>query len=129
MAWVTVQIEEKELGKNIPSVSVGHKKLSLNKAACDLMDTKRENYKYVQFMEDDKNLNIVGIRFWNKNANLNCIPIKEKIVDGKTVGGLEIANANLMKRVFGDVADKTSVTKYRVKRDDDDAHVLIVFRS
>lgn len=129
MAWITVQIEEKEFGRNIPYVSVGHKRLSMNIATCELMDTERENYQYVQFMEDDKNPNIIGIRFWKKNANPNCVPLKQKTLNDKPVGGLDVVNANLMKRLFGDVADKNTVTKYRVKRDEDDAHVLIVFKS
>ena len=129
MAWITVKINEEELGRSIPSVSVGHKRLSINKAACELMDVDREQYKYVQFMEDDKNPNLVGIRFWNKNANPDCVPLKKKIVDGAPVGGIDVANANLMKRVFGNISDSPTITKYRVKRDEDDAHVLVVFKT
>ena len=129
MAWITVKINEEELGRSIPSVSVGHKRLSMNKAACKLMDVDREQYKYVQFMEDDKNPNLVGIRFWNKNANPDCVPLKKKIVDGVPIGGIDVANANLMKRVFGNISDSPKITKYRVKRDEDDAHVLVVFKT
>lgn len=129
MAWETVQLKGNALGRNTPSISVGHKRLALNKAACELMETKKRNYRYVQFMEDSKNANIIGIRFWKGNANLHCIPVKEKLIDGKPVGGLEVANANLMRQLFGDTADQTSVKKYRVKKDENHPHVLIVFRS
>ena len=129
MAWVTIKIKEEELGRSIPYVSVGHKRLSLNKAACELMDVDREQYKYVQFMEDDKNPNLIGIKFYNKNAHPDCVPLKKKVVEGTPVGGIDVANANLMKKIFGSISASNTVVKYRVKRDENDARVLVIFKS
>ncbi len=118
MAWEAVKIGEEQLGRNIPAVSIGHKRLSLNIAACELINQKKENFAYVQFYTDKDNPTAVAMRFWKDARNEYCVPLKQKEVNGKSVGGVEVANANLVKSIFGDVADKKTVTHYRVHMED-----------
>lgn len=114
MGWETVKIGEEQLGRNIPSVSIGHKRLSMNVAACDLINQKKENFQYVQFMTDRQRPGVVAMRFW-KYENSDCVPLSRKEdKTGKPVGGLEVVNANLLKSLFGKIADSNSTTKFKV---------------
>ena len=118
MAWESVKIGEEQLGRNIPAVSVGHNRLSLNKSGCDLINQEVEKFAFVQFYTDKDNPTAVAMRFWKDNRNDYCVPIKQKTSKGKIVGGLEVVNANLLKTIFGDVAAKDSVVHYRVHMED-----------
>ena len=126
MAWEAVKIGEEQLGRNIPSVSIGHKRLSLNIAACDLVNQKKENFTHVQFYTDKDNPTAVAMRFWKDARNEYCVPLKQKELNGKAVGGVEVVNANLMKSIFGDVADKNTVTHYRVHLEGKDKYLMVI---
>lgn len=126
MAWVSVSIGEEQLGRNLPAVSIGHKRLSLNIAACDLIDQKNEHFTHVQFYQDNKNPKRIAMRFWKKPANDYCVPLSQKMNNGKAVGGLDVVNARLMQTLFGEIANNTTVTKYRVHLDDTDKYLLVI---
>lgn len=126
MAWTEIRISENELGRDDPAVSIGHKRISFNVATCKLIDQEHESYKYVQFYRDSKNPKLIGVRFWKYYANDNCVELKRKEIDGKTVGGLDVVNAYLMKTVFGDIAMAEKTTKYRVKKDSSDPYILVI---
>lgn len=114
MGWKAVRIGEEQLGRNIPAVSVGHLRLSLNISACDLLNQRTEKFTHVQFYTDDDNPTVVAMRFWKEARNEFCVPLKQKELKGKPVGGVEVVNGNLLKSIFGDVAAKNTVTHYRV---------------
>lgn len=118
MAWEAVKIGEEQLGRNIPSVSIGHKRLGLNISACELINQKKENFSFVQFYKDKDNPTQIAMRFWKDQKNEYCVPLKQKTLNGKSVGGLEVVNANLIKSIFGEVADRRTVTHYRVHLED-----------
>jgi len=126
MAWETVKIGEKQLGRNIPTISVGRKRLALSKSACALIDQEKEKFQYVQFYLDKDNPTAVAMRFWKDPRNDNCVPLKQKKIDGKDVGGLEVANANLLKTIFGPVAEKEGTTHYRVHMDRTDKYLMVI---
>ena len=114
MSWETVKIGEEQLGRNIPSVSIGHKRLSMNVAACELINQKKEKFQYVQFLTDKQRPGVVAMRFW-KFENDDCVPLSQKEdKTGKTVGGLEVVNANLLKSLFGKISEENTVTKFKV---------------
>lgn len=126
MAWEAVRIGEEQLGRNIPAVSVGHQRLALNIAACELINQKKENFTHVQFYTDKNNPTQVAMRFWKDARNEYCVLLKQKESNGKPVGGIEVVNANLMKTIFGDVATKKTVTHYRVHLDAKDKYLMII---
>ena len=126
MGWEAVKIGENQLGRNIPTISVGRKRLALSKSACGLINQEKEKFQYVQFYTDKDNPTAVAMRFWKDARNEYCVPLKQKKIDGKEVGGLEVANANLLKSIFGPVADKEGTTHYRVHMDRTDKYLMVI---
>ena len=128
-SWKIVEISEEQYGKVIPYVSIGHNRLAFNKAACDLIDVRRSDYKFVQFLKDDSNPNVIGVRFWREEygkAITNSIPLIQKENKGKPVGGVDVANSYLLKDLFGSVSSKNTATRFRVRKDDTSPHILVI---
>ena len=80
----------------------------------------------MQFYTDKDNPTAVAMRFWKERRNEYCVPLKQKVLNGKPVGGLEVANANLLKTIFGPVADKEGTTHYRVHMDRTDKYLMVI---
>lgn len=126
MSFKTIVINEEMFGRNIPTASIGRERLSLSVSACDLIGIREKDYKYVEFMRDTVNENIIGLRFWNKNANDNCVLVKQKTDNGKKIGGIEIANKQLLESIFGDVANGNTITRFRVKKYELSPYILLI---
>lgn len=127
--WKIIEISEEQYGKIIPYVSIGHNRLAFNKAASDLIDVRRSDYKFVQFLRDDNNPNVIGVRFWREEYEKtisNSIPLIQKESKGKPIGGIDIANTYLLKDIFGSVVTNKTVSRFRVRKDDTSPHILVI---
>ena len=127
--WKIIEIKEEQYGKVIPYVSIGHNRLAFNKAASDLIDARRSDYKFVQFLKDESNSNVIGVRFWREEYEKtisNSIPLIQKESKGKPIGGIDIANTYLLKDIFGPVVTNRSVSRFRVRKDDTSPHILVI---
>jgi hypothetical protein len=128
-SWKVVEINEEQYGNTIPYVSIGHNRLAFNKAACDLIGIREGNLQYAHFLRTESNPSIIGIRFraeGNERELSNSVPIIQKEVKGKPVGGIDIANSILLRDIFGKVVTKSSVTRFRVRKDETFSHFLVV---
>ena len=128
-SWKIIEIKEEQYGKVIPYVSIGHNRMAFNKAASDLIDVRRSDYKYAQFLKDETNPNVIGVRFWREEYERsisNCIPHIQKESKGKPIGGIDIANSYLLKDIFGSVVTNKTVTRFRVRKDDTSPHILVI---
>ena len=128
-SWKIIEIKEEQYGKVIPYVSIGHNRMAFNKAASDLIDVRRSDYKYAQFLKDETNPNVIGVRFWREEYERsisNCIPLIQKESKGKPIGGIDIANSYLLKDIFGSVVTNKTVTRFRVRKDDTSPHILVI---
>lgn len=126
MSFKSIEIRKELFGRNIPTASIGHQRLSLSVSACDLIGIREKDYKYVEFMNDTSNENIIGLRFWNRCANDNCVLVKQKVDNGKKIGGIEIANKQLLESIFGDVANCNTITRFRVKKYEMSPYILLI---
>ena len=113
MAWDTYKISEDQMGRNMPAISIGHNRLGINVAACELLNQKKEQFTHVQFLTDKQRPKSIGMRFWKYETN-DCVPLSQKENKGKPIGGLEVVNALLLKEIFPKYADKKTVTKFKV---------------
>lgn len=126
MSLKPIELKEEMFGRNIPTASIGHERISLSVSACNLIGIREKDYKYVEFLKDTENENIVGLRFWNKHANDNCVLVKQKVDNGKKIGGIEIANKQLLESIFGDVANCNTITRFRVKKYEMSPYILLI---
>ena len=128
--WEIVKIDEELYGKSIPYVSIGHNRMAFNKAAYDLIDGRRNGYTVAQFLTSPYNPDVIGVRFWKQqyeDSLGHCVPlIQKESKDGKPIGGVDIANSRFLETLFGSVVSNNTVTRYRVRRDDDCAHILVI---
>lgn len=128
-SWKIIEISEEQYGKVIPYVSIGHNHLAFNKAASDLIDVRRSDYRFAQFLKDESNPNIIGVRFWREEyvrTITNSVPLKQKESKGKPIGGIDIGNSYLLKDIFGSVVTNNIVTRFRVRKDDTSPHILVI---
>lgn len=128
-SWKIIEFNEEQYGKTIPYASIGHNRLAFNKAACDLIDVRRSDYKHAQFLRDENNPNVIGVRFWREEYEKtisNSVPLLQKENKGKPIGGIDIANSYLLKDIFGSVVTSNTVTRFKVRRDDTSSHILVI---
>lgn len=129
MAWKTVKIDAKKVVRGTPTASIGHGKISLNVAACNLIDDNKQ-YNHVELQDNPEFPGAVGILFL-KEATENSIVIKrkttkdEKTKESKTVGGIEIFSKAHMEKLFGEKIGTAKVTtKYSVTKEEPNFLVL-----
>lgn len=127
--WKVFEISEEQYGKGIPYVSIGHNRLCFNKAACDLINVRNNGYKFAQFLVTEDNKNLIGVRFWKAEYETkiaNSIPLMQKESKGKPIGGVDIANSNLLKAIFGPIVTNENTTRFRVRREEILDHTLVI---
>lgn len=128
-SWKIIEISDEQYGKVTPYVSIGHNRLAFNKAASDLIDVRRSDYRFVQFLKDETNPNVIGVRFWREEYERtisNSIPLIQKESKGKPIGGIDIANTYLLRDIFGPVVTNNKVTRFRDRKDDTCPHILVI---
>ena len=90
----------------------------------------RNGYTVAQFLTSPYNPDVIGVRFWKQqyeDSLEHCVPlIQKESKDGKPIGGVDIANSRFLETLFGSVVTNNTVTRYRVRRDDDCAHILVI---
>ena len=103
--------------------------MCFNKAACDLINVRNNGYRFAQFLVNEENKNLIGVRFWKaeyESKISNSVPLMQKESKGKPIGGVDIANSNLLKAIFGLVVANKNTTKFRVRRDEIFDHTLVI---
>lgn len=126
MAWEIVKVPASSRGSNTPYASIGHGRLSLSVAACELIDDY-DKFQYVNLMTDRINNKLcVGVQFVEE-ATTNSIKIGRKQQKGKKVGGVEISNRIVMENLFGLAASAKETTRYAVKKDDTLDNFLVIY--
>lgn len=99
MEWQIVPVKQ-DGGRTAPFVSIGRGSLEFNATAADLVKDVG-NYKYAQILKaKDKGKVIIGVKFLEEPEE-ECIPIKRKVVDGKTIRGMTVANKGIVEELFG----------------------------
>ena len=111
-----------------PYASIGFGRLSLNTAACELIDNY-EQCKYVELLRGrHKNKACVGVRFMSPlETSVDSLPIRRRMHKGIATGGIDIHGKRIMEELFGPAASASKTTRYSVERDSRDSNILIVF--
>ena len=114
--------------RGTPYASVGFGRLSLNTAACELIDMF-EQAKNVELLRGrHKNKACVGVRFLSPlETSPDMLPIRRRIRDGVASGGVDIHGKRIMEELFGPAASATKTTRYSVEKDNQNSNILIVF--
>lgn len=124
MAWEVVKIDNSKICRGKPTASVGRNKITLNVAACDLIDNY-ESYKYVEFLKDTSDSTKIGIRFLME-PSADSVVIKRRQANGKTVGGIDVSSKCHMEKLFGNKGTHDGTTHYDIVKDQDADDTLIV---
>lgn len=128
MAWQTVIVDPKKTVRGTPAASIGYGRISLNVAACNLIDNYTQ-YKHVELQEDPERPGLVGIRFLKEATSLS-ISIKYKMVKNpktreyQQVGGLEISSKEHMNQLLGGIGTGRKTTKFKVEKEQPDFLVI-----
>lgn len=126
MSWEVVKIPASSRGRSTPYASVGFGKLSLNVAACELIEDY-EKYTHVQLLKNRVNNRLcIGVRFLDESVQ-DSLKICRKKMNGKIVGGIEISNGKVLENLFGLQATAKKTTRFEVKQDAAFPHFLVVF--
>ena len=125
MNWQTVKIPNESRGKCTPYASVGHNSLSLNAAACDLIENY-EDYDFVELLRAEQNKKIlIGVKLCKTSSN-NSIKIARTKYKGKYVKGITIANKKVLESLFGVDRASGAVTRFPVAKDKDSDNILVI---
>lgn len=124
MEWTTVKISTANKGRNTPFASIGFGRISLNAAACELIEDY-DQYSYVELLKAKDNFNCIGIRFL-KDSVLDSIKISRKTVKGKIISGVSIENKKTVEDLFGMNGIANKATRYNVEKDKDSNNILII---
>ncbi len=126
MDWTTVKITPDKGGRHTPFASVGFGKISLNAAACELIENE-EQYSYAELLVGKKNnKKCVGVRLL-KTKIQHSIPIKRKVADGKPIKGITIEHKAAIEELFSLTGVARKATRYNVEKDKDEDNVLIIY--
>ena len=119
MNWETVKIENGNKGRTMPYASVGFGRVSLNAAACELLEDYNQ-YKYVEFLKARDNGKLcIGLKFL-KEPTTNSILIKRrKTGEGTLVAGMDISNKRVVESLFGPIGGASKATRLDVKKYED----------
>lgn len=124
MTWEVVKIDNSKICRGKPTASVGRNKITLNVAACDLIDNY-DSYKYVEFLTNPFDSTKIGIRFLMEPSS-DSVVIKRKQAKGKTVGGIDVSSKYHMEKLFGNKGTHDGTTHYDIVKDQDVDNILIV---
>jgi len=131
MKWEVVKVQDDvhpRSGRVIPYASVGFGRISLNTAACSLIDNYGQ-YQYVELLKGrQKNKLCIGVRFLKENERTqNALPVRRRMREGAPTGGVDINGKKIVETLFGPAASASKSTKYNVAKDNDEENVLIIF--
>ena len=127
MDWEIVKIPMMSRGRTVPYASVGYGRLSLNVAACELVDDY-ETFSYVLLRKNRaKNSVCVGVQFLKEFVPDAIQLSRKKIKHGKKVGGIELSNRTVLESLFGTIAAGKQATRYNVKKDETFENFVVVF--
>ncbi len=125
MAWEVVKVDDSKVVRGIPRATVGYGRISLNVAACNLIENF-ENYKFAELLVDkSKRPTEYGVRFLKENTQ-DSISIKRKEVKGKIVGGVDIASVEHLGKLFGEEGKSRFSTHYSVSVDKSEPTILVL---
>lgn len=126
MQWETVKITSDRRGKTTPFASVGFGRLSLNSAACELIDDF-DSYQYAELLKgrDSDNKLCVGIRLLKENS-ANSIKISKRIYKGEVTKSFAIDNKPIMEALFGISGVQQKITRYTVLKDKSANNILMI---
>ena len=126
MKWEVVKIPEGKRGRSAPYASVGFGRLSLSAAACELV-TDYENKKYVELLKGKLNNKIcIGVRLLEEPTANSLSISRKKDANGKTISGMDITNKKTIEDLFGPVGSAKKVTRFGVKKDEEEENILII---
>ena len=124
MEWTTVKISTANKGRNTPFASIGFGRISLNAAACELIEDY-EKYNYAELLKARDNFDCIGVRFL-KESQPDTIKISRKVLNGKTISGVSIENKKTIEDLFGMNGIAKKVTRFNVQKDNDSNNILII---
>lgn len=122
MAWNIVKVERNGKSRGMPSASVGHGRIGINVSACNLLDDY-EKYNCVELLTDPDRPYIVGICFLEESTKTS-VQIKRKKIDGKVVGGIDIASKSHVEKLFGVAGTQSKTTNYSITKEEDNILVI-----
>ena len=131
MKWEVVKVSNTERPRgrqSAPYASVGFSRISLNTAACALIDNHFQ-YKYAELLKGrQKNKLCIGVRFLREEEKTpNAIPFKMRLRNGAPSGGYSINGKKIAEELFGPAASASKVIKYSVAKDEEESNILIIF--
>ena len=127
MKWETVKISSNSRGRGTPYASIGFGRVSLSAAACELIDGHQE-IKYVEFLKATINNKLcIGLRLHKEYVENSVAVSRKKDSNGKYVTGMDITNKPIVGELFGLTGLANKVTRFKVRKDDDESNVLIIY--
>ena len=125
MNWQIVKIPNESRGKCTPYASVGHNSLSLNAAACDLIENY-EDYNFVELLRTEQNKKVlIGVKLC-KSSSTDSIKIVRTKYKEKYVKGITISNKKVLESLFGVDRASGAVTRFPVTKDTESDNILII---
>ena len=131
MKWEIVKVhgnEKKRYGHSVPHASVGFGRISINTAACDLIENNHQ-YQYAELLKGrQRNKLCIGIRFLTEEEKTPyAIPLRRRLRNGLPTGGVNIHGKQVLEELFGPAASASKSTVYNVAKDDGNDNILIIF--
>ena len=124
MDWEVVKITASKKGRNTPYATIGYGRISLSKAACNLIENFQQ-YNYAQLLKGKRNNKLcIGIKFFKESAP-DTIKINRKVVNGKQLNSASIENKMIVEELFGIAGTDRKSTKYNVEKDAE--NILMIY--
>ncbi len=126
MKWEIVKVKTSKAKTDTPIASVGLGRISLNSAACELIDNF-EQYTHAIFMKARKDNKLCfGIQFL-KEEKENSIKITRRIYNGEVVkNSCSFNNKALANNLFGAHGTDNKTKSYCITLDNEDKTILII---
>lgn len=124
MSWNIVTVDSSTSTKGVPTASIGYGRITLNKAACELLDSF-SRFGYVLLLTDPDRPSVVALRFY-VDAPEQGIKLRRRTANGKPISGVEIASRPHMEKIFGLVGTQKATTLYNVTVEPSEASMLVL---
>lgn len=124
LIWETVTIKQHKKNIKTPMVSVGHGRMIINTAACNLINNIFD-YEWADIVQAKRNSEIVflGIKF-TKIPLTNSLHVRTIQKKGSELKSLVINSQELVRIFFGEKALRNSTTRYSVTLKEDNTLVV-----
>lgn len=124
MIWKTVKITNDKKGKTTPYASVGFGKITLNTAACELIENY-EDYQYAELLTGYENNKLhIGIKLL-KEISVDSVKLSKRFYKGK-IRSFTIDNKLVVEDLFSINGTQQKVTRYTVLKDKDADNILMI---